>query len=112
MLRPEELRQRSVGVGGEQPDHLLVERQDLDLELLGREAHDDVVALQRAEACRNRILRRETDRRGRPAAQEQQSKHLCHVARRRHPPRPLSGAVTGSGRPIGSPFARRSALNP
>ena len=52
----EQLRERPVGVRGEQPDHLLGERQDLDFELIGREPHHDVVALEGAEAGRQRVL--------------------------------------------------------
>src|SRR5438093_884659 len=56
LLGLDQVTQRAVGVGQQQPNHGLGERQDLDLDLRGREPHDDVVALQGAVADGEGIL--------------------------------------------------------
>src|SRR6266511_5291288 len=55
-----ELRERAIGVGGEQPDDLFVERQHLDLYGARREADGDIVATERTVTDRHRILCNET----------------------------------------------------
>src|SRR5437667_11810578 len=51
-----ELRQRAIGVGSEQADDVLVEREDLNLDRAGRQADDDIVAAKHAVARGDRVL--------------------------------------------------------
>ena len=55
-LGGDQVAQRAVRIRQQQADHLLVERQHLDLDLIGREPHDDVVAFERAEADGEGVL--------------------------------------------------------
>jgi len=59
-----ELREGAIGVGGEQPDDLFVERQHLDLYGARREANGDIVAAERTVTGRHRILCNETHQQG------------------------------------------------